>query len=179
MAQSPKEVKEKIDLIFASEYFEHIESPIQHLRDVLEAHSASYLYIANSFTGRAIGHFPEYENGTIKNTEEYAEFDRELMRQGYRKIKTNIWNNRPSLYERVNNIKPKKENIHMKHTENLYERINNIDLKRESIDMDDAQNSNIIPIKCTGSDNIPFSELKSFQGKLKTISRDNLEKLKS
>lgn len=67
----------------------------------------------------------------------------------------------------------------MKHTENLYERINNIDLKRESIDMDDAQNSNIIPIKCTGSDNIPFSELKSFQGKLKTISRDNLEKLKS
>ena len=36
-----------------------------------------------------------------------------------------------------------------------------------------------IIIKCTGTDVIPFRQLKDFQGELKTITDDNLDKLKN
>lgn len=36
-----------------------------------------------------------------------------------------------------------------------------------------------IEIKCTGTDIVPFRQLKDFQGDLKTITDDNLEKLKN
>ena len=44
------EIPEKIDFVFASEYFEHIEKPIEHLRDLLQKNKPKYLLIANTFS---------------------------------------------------------------------------------------------------------------------------------
>ena len=48
------------DLVFASEYFEHIEKPVEHLRDLLQKNKPKYLLIANTFNQPAIGHFENY-----------------------------------------------------------------------------------------------------------------------
>ena len=49
-----------VDLIFASEYFEHFYEPIAHLKDILDNCNPKFLVCANGFTGDAIGHFDFY-----------------------------------------------------------------------------------------------------------------------
>jgi len=92
-----------IDLVFASEYFEHIVKPIDHIQDVVEKLSPKYLIIANAFNTHSIGHFNEY----IFNDERFCQsvmqkkFDKLLKVYNYAKVKTGFWNNRPTVWEKV------------------------------------------------------------------------------
>lgn len=88
------------DLVFASEYFEHFERPIDHLQEVLKHLNPRVMLIANSFGAIGLGHFHEYEvrGCLVPGKIASAEFSAEMKKNGYEKIKTNLWNNRPSLW---------------------------------------------------------------------------------
>jgi SAM-dependent methyltransferase len=92
----------KVDLIFASEYFEHFYKPIEHLSEVMKYLQPEYLLIANAFGSKSIGHFDEYEaNGQIMGNKIIGRyFNHLLIKNGYRKIKTKMWNNRPNYWKK-------------------------------------------------------------------------------
>ena len=94
--------KHKIDLVFASEYFEHIESPIDHLLEVLTILNPTYLIIANAFNSTAIGHFNKYlhENTQVDRKKISKLFNNTLRGYGYEKVKTNLWNSRPTYWRK-------------------------------------------------------------------------------
>lgn len=91
-----------IDLIFASEYFEHILDPIKHLSDIIFTCNPKYFIIANTFTSPAIGHFDYYNHGNtrLEGRKMSLKFNEFLRKLGYERIKTNCWNNRPSYWKR-------------------------------------------------------------------------------
>uniref|UniRef100_A0A6M3KVW4 Putative methyltransferase n=1 Tax=viral metagenome TaxID=1070528 RepID=A0A6M3KVW4_9ZZZZ len=93
-----------IDLVFASEYFEHIEDSLEHLQDILKNLKPKYFIIANAFNTRSVGHFIEYKYGNIKiNQAKMSKlFNKILVLNEYKKIKTKLWNNRPNIYIREN-----------------------------------------------------------------------------
>lgn len=95
-------VSHQVDLIFASEYFEHFERPIEHLRDVVKFSEPRFLVIANSFGSRSIGHFDNYRDGdkVISNKQIGRRFNSFLRSVGYEKVTTGFWNNRPAIWKR-------------------------------------------------------------------------------
>jgi hypothetical protein len=106
MASDPSLIPTRVDLAFASEYFEHFERPIDHLDYVINTINPKSFLIANAFGPKAIGHFNMYEV-KINNMFGYdwidanrmTKFFNDAMRYyGYKKVKTNLWNNRPSYW---------------------------------------------------------------------------------
>ena len=93
-------VGQSIDLVVASEYFEHLENPIEHVEEVIEKLTPKYFYIANSFNTHSLGHFDDYkyQNETYSQGVISKGFNSFLMSQGYKKLKTNIWNNKPTVW---------------------------------------------------------------------------------
>ena len=91
----------KADLIFASEYFEHFDRPIEHLIDVLDNSKPKYMLIANTFNGKAIGHFNQYYHlgETYSGKEISKKFNNTLRDYGYEKVKTKCWNSRPAYWK--------------------------------------------------------------------------------
>lgn len=87
-----------IDLVFASEYFEHFERPIEHLKSIIDK-EPKMLLIANSFGSKSFGHFNVYknENQSIENKKVGRLFN-SLLRERYKPLETGFWNNRPSLW---------------------------------------------------------------------------------
>jgi len=92
--------KEKVDLIYATEYFEHQQDPLLHLAAVLKTCQPQYLIIANTFNSPSIGHFDWYNHMGVAYPGRLIglEFNRMLKVVGYQKIKTSCWNNRPSFW---------------------------------------------------------------------------------
>jgi len=92
-----------VDVIFASEYFEHIYEPIAHLEDIINNCNPRFIITANGFNGTAIGHFDEYLVGgnmyPAKRTSRM--FNDFLRNNGYKKLTTKIWNSRPAVWERI------------------------------------------------------------------------------
>ena len=94
----------QIDMIFASEYFEHIHNAFDEINDITNTIKPKFLYIANSFNTFSYGHFTDYKK--FKNNEEidqkYAsrEFNNILKSNGYTKLKTKLWNNKPTLWRK-------------------------------------------------------------------------------
>jgi hypothetical protein len=97
-------VKEKldhaVDLVFASEYFEHFQNPVDHLLEVLAVAKPSVLIIANTFTSAAIGHFPTYNVGgqIVSGKQASAAFNKTLKASGYSQQSFNLWNSRPTIW---------------------------------------------------------------------------------
>lgn len=91
---------DRADLIFASEYFEHIERPVEHLIDVLRRARPRALVIANAFGARSTGHFPAYRHGdaVVPNDRIGKFFGKCLRSFGYVPLKTGFWNNRPACW---------------------------------------------------------------------------------
>jgi SAM-dependent methyltransferase len=89
-------------LVFASEYFEHFESPIEHLREIVNALNPDSFLIANAFGAKSIGHFPLYqvEGAAIDGKSTSRIFNNTLRTLGFEKVQTNLWNNRPSYWRR-------------------------------------------------------------------------------
>lgn len=104
MAGDPQQIAGLTDLIFASEYFEHLDRPLKHLDTVLEALQPKALLVANAFGPMAIGHFNEYyiyENTDFppvaaKKTGQM--FNSRMKHHGYSAVKTKLWNNRPAYW---------------------------------------------------------------------------------
>lgn len=94
--------KKEFNLIFASEYFEHIKNPIEHLCDLIDKTHPRFMVIANGFNGIAIGHFTEYlhHGKPISASKMSLVFNESMNQLGYKKIKTKIWNNRPAVWIR-------------------------------------------------------------------------------
>lgn len=96
----------KIDLVFASEYFEHFERPIEHLEDVIQKLNPDYLITANSFNTKSIGHFITYKYNNSWFDEDIDQklisrrWVKRLKELGYEKVKANIFNNTPSVYKK-------------------------------------------------------------------------------
>jgi len=92
---------EKIDMIFASEFFEHLVSPIDLLSKIIQTYKPKYIIFANTFTQMAIGHFKKYnvygkwEDGHSTS----RAFNKCLRLNGYCKIDTGFFNNRPNIYK--------------------------------------------------------------------------------
>jgi 2-polyprenyl-3-methyl-5-hydroxy-6-metoxy-1,4-benzoquinol methylase len=89
-----------VDLVVASEYFEHIENPVEHLDSIIQKLAPKCFYIANSFNTHSLGHFNSYkhQNHTYSQSVISRGFNSFLKDQGYHKLKTNIWNNKPTLW---------------------------------------------------------------------------------
>lgn len=97
-------IKENVDFIFASEYFEHFQRPIEHLDEILGIHRPRVLVLANAFTGDAIGHFDFYLHKNelpIDGKKMSKKFNDRLRGLGYRKEKTRFWNNRPTVWVKL------------------------------------------------------------------------------
>jgi len=91
----------KADLVFASEYFEHFERPLDHLHHVLDLARPKYLVVANAFGACSIGHFNSYRfgNRTVSNKAIGRAFNKALRQSGYSAITTKFWNQRPTVWE--------------------------------------------------------------------------------
>ena len=105
--ESINELNKPIDLIFASEYFEHIYNAPIELYRTLKKYKPKYLLLANSFNTYSVGHFtaylyreninsPERSFASEKNISKI--FNNVLIDCGYEKKKTNLWNNKPNFW---------------------------------------------------------------------------------
>jgi len=90
------------DLVFASEYFEHFERPVEHLKDVIETLAPRHIIFANTFNSPSIGHFKSYLDGDKSYTGKAISrlFSSTLRGYGFTKVETNFFNNRPNYYRR-------------------------------------------------------------------------------
>ena len=93
-------IPSNVDVLFASEYFEHIEEPVRHAVDVINGLKPRIMIIANTFTAPSIGHFDLYdtEYGLVPNKKIGRQFNSALRDFGYIPIKTKLWNNRPMYW---------------------------------------------------------------------------------
>ena len=89
-----------IDAVFASEYFEHIEKSIEHLDDVVSLLRPKLLIIANAFNTRSLGHFTYYKFRDQNIPQQFMSrlFNRRLSYLGFKRVRTRLWNNRPSIW---------------------------------------------------------------------------------
>ena len=95
---------ERVDLIFASEYFEHIIDPIEHARELIQMFDPKYMIIANSFNTLGIGHFRSYYNGgqMVDQSKISRLFNKYLRDSGYELVKPPFFNNTPAVWRRKN-----------------------------------------------------------------------------
>ena len=96
-------VSGEVDVVFASEFFEHLQNPIEFLNRIIRQYKPKYIIFANTFTNMAIGHFYKYQyNGQVVDRERLPMlFSKCLKYNNYVKVETNFYNNRPNVYMRV------------------------------------------------------------------------------
>lgn len=96
----------EVDMVFASEYFEHFQAPIDHLVDVIETLRPKHILFANTFTANSPGHFNEYMVGgrLIDRRKVSRLFSKTLNEYGYVKRTTSCWNSRPTYFERDSSV---------------------------------------------------------------------------
>ena len=100
------EIPERVDVVFASEYFEHICDPITHVQDIVAAANPKYFVIANAFNTWSIGHFLNYSVRRPLGVQEIPQgkisraFNDELRVLGYDKLKTTFYNQKPNIWHK-------------------------------------------------------------------------------
>ena len=97
-----EEINEPVDLVFASEFYEHLYEPLDHVKSVIDRLKPKYMVIANSFNVWAIGHFLNYKHGDriIDQSKMGKIFNEYLRSQGYDNIKCGMWNNKPVIWKK-------------------------------------------------------------------------------
>jgi hypothetical protein len=100
MLSDPAEVGQRASIVFASEYFEHFDKPIEHLDYVIRTLNPRVMLVANSFTAIAIGHFDTYQHGASRYEGRAMSrmWNNRMKEHGYLKRKTGLWNNRPAMW---------------------------------------------------------------------------------
>lgn len=93
---------EQADVVFASEYFEHFERPIDHLEQVLTIVAPRVLIVANAFSAKSAGHFDEYivNDERIDPARAARAFSKTMRQRGYHTVSTPFWNSRPTVWAR-------------------------------------------------------------------------------
>jgi len=97
-----KDLPKTCDLALCSEYFEHFEKPIDHLKNIINTCHPKIFMSANSFNMVAAGHFEYFiiSNKPIHRSKVGKIFNNELIKQGYEKRIVGFWNNRPNIWEK-------------------------------------------------------------------------------
>jgi hypothetical protein len=92
--------REPVEMVFASEYFEHFPAPGDHLTEILNVWTPTHVVHASTFRNPSIGHFGEYRFGddVLDGTATGRRFNQLLRDRGYGKVDTGWWNNRPTYY---------------------------------------------------------------------------------
>lgn len=100
MVPDVSHIPERVDLVFASEYLEHIYDPVAHMIEIHKTVSPRYLILASSFGTKSIGHFDSYINDgkKIDGKKMGRVFNTALRNMGYEKVKTKCWNNKPTYW---------------------------------------------------------------------------------
>jgi len=103
LIESIHDVKHDVDFVFASEYFEHIYNPVEHVKEIIDAVSPKYFIIANAFNTWSIGHFRQYEHGhSIVDQKNMSKIFNTFMKsQGYIQAECKMWNNKPVIWSRI------------------------------------------------------------------------------
>ena len=93
------ETKPDTAMIFASEYFEHFESPIDHFNELV-ALKPNVWVTANSFGAKSPGHFDfyQYNGDSIEAKKMGRLFGDNARKAGYTKKETALWNSRPAVW---------------------------------------------------------------------------------
>lgn len=96
------------DLVFASEFFEHLTEPLELLDAIITKYQPKYFVFANTFTKMSLGHFEKYwaDGRSLDGKRMSREFLKRLRSHGYVKVPTQFFNNRPSIYMLTNKTKP-------------------------------------------------------------------------
>lgn len=104
MIEDVSEISQEVDVVFASEYFEHFLDPVKHFNHICEQVLPKYFVIANAFNTRSIGHFITYDvyDKKIDQALIGKEFNRNVRKSGYAEIKTNLFNNKPKIWQKIN-----------------------------------------------------------------------------
>ena len=94
------DLPESPDLVFASEFFEHLDRPLVLLDTIIKNYRPKYIVFANTFTQMSLGHFEQYYDGNdvLEGKEMSRRFGERLRHHGYVKIETKFFNNRPYIY---------------------------------------------------------------------------------
>ncbi len=102
LLESVKGIAGEVDLVLASEYFEHFECPVDHLTSLLAEIQPRTWIIASTFNKPAIGHFESYVVGgqRVDGRTVARRFGDAMRGAGYRKVQTRLWNNRPAVWTR-------------------------------------------------------------------------------
>jgi len=98
-----KDLPKTCDLVLCSEYFEHFEKPIDHLKNIINCCHPKIFMIASSFNMVAAGHFEYFivNNKPVHRSKIGKIFNNELIKQGYEERIVGFWNNRPNIWEKV------------------------------------------------------------------------------
>jgi SAM-dependent methyltransferase len=99
------------DLVFASEFFEHLTEPLVLLDDLVSKYRPKYFVFANTFTKMSLGHFERYWDcdHSFDGKKMSREFISRLRKHGYVKVPTKFFNNRPSIYMLTENTPAKSK----------------------------------------------------------------------
>ena len=110
LIESESGLNEKIDMVFASEYFEHIHDAPDNVVALIKQIKPDYLLLANTFRSKSVGHFNYYKyaddqmnifSADVSNKKISRVFNKSISSNGYKKIKTGLWNNRPAFWEKI------------------------------------------------------------------------------
>lgn len=99
------------DMVFASEYFEHIHTAGDHLIDIIEYNNPRVIVMANAFNAESLGHFEYFYNGgwsskafpcdaLVAAKDMGRLFAQILKGSGFSKMDTGFWNSRPNVWTR-------------------------------------------------------------------------------
>jgi SAM-dependent methyltransferase len=103
LVPTEQQIEGPADLVFASEYFEHFEAPIDRLLSVVKRLHPRALIVANSFVPQSVGHFNEYrvDGEIVPRTQLSKRFNATLTQLGFRRVKLKVWNGRPAYWKHV------------------------------------------------------------------------------
>jgi len=102
VTHSTADIEQDIDMLFASEYFEHFADPLTHLDQIFRQRQLpKVLVFASSFGTIGAGHFPLHvHDGTARSGKNFGRtFNAALKARGYIQPSGRYWNARPAVWE--------------------------------------------------------------------------------
>mgnify|MGYP003348079204 CR=1 FL=1 len=103
LVDSIDSINEKVDLVFASEYFEHIENPTKHFDEIVTAIDPDWFVIANAFNTHSIGHYEKYyyNDQIIDQSKINLIFNKHIRESNFKDMNYSIWNNKPKIWKKT------------------------------------------------------------------------------
>lgn len=95
-----------IDMIFACDFYEHIETPVAHVKSLLSNLKPKFFIVANAFRLQHPDHLERFlvENIPISNTKIGRVFNDKIRELDYKMddVTKSFWNRRPTVWRRDN-----------------------------------------------------------------------------